>query len=211
MTEQPSKRRIKIPSIPRIPQEEPYDWSSYSAQLPRFVVDNLPPGWHRATVAEFRRRCVEEFPPHCRPDKARGCPHRERLFEGYLKLHDALSSLNIPTEQWIGGSFVSTAAHPNDIDVVNFCDVEAYEGLPPELRALLERYFDAEATARHCHCNSHLVTKGPPTHPCNADYLKMHNFWHKRFAYDKDQRPRGIVGIYIQTPTPEEDAPDAKP
>jgi hypothetical protein len=176
--------------------------------LPPFdpFAGHLPPGWHSATVDGFRQRCVDEFPPHLRHELQQPDAHRKRLFEGYLRLHGALSELSIPTEQWIGGAFVSAAEQPDAIDVINFCDAKAYESLPAELRALIKRYFDSERTARHCHCDSRMVAKGPPDHPCNADYLKMHNFWHKRLAYDRDKRPRGIIGITIEAALPEEAA-----
>ncbi|SEG30261.1 DUF6932 family protein [Thauera chlorobenzoica] len=179
--------------------------------LPPFdpFAGHLPPGWHSATVEGFRQRCVDEFPPHFRRELQQPDAHRKRLFEGYLRLHEALSELSIPTEQWIGGYFVSGAPAPATIELVNFCDAQAYESLPAELRALIQRYFDGERTAQHCHCDSYMVTKGPPDHPCNADYLKKHNFWHKRLAYDRDKRPRGIIGITIEAALPEE-ATDAE-
>lgn len=180
--------------------------------LPRFDHANghLPAGWHAATIDAFRQRCVDEFPPDLKPELQRPDEHRARLFAGYLKLHDALAALCIPTEQWIGGAFASSAPTPAGIDVVNFCDARAYESMPAELRAMLKRYFDGESTARHCHCDSYMVPKGPPTHPCNADYLKLHNFWHKRLAYDQDKKPRGIIGIYIEATQPEEESTDAQ-
>ncbi|HRQ59176.1 MAG TPA: hypothetical protein PLN31_17310 [Azoarcus taiwanensis] len=180
--------------------------------LPRFDPFNghLPAGWHAATVEAFRRRCVDEFPPHLKPELQRPNEHRAKMFDGYLKLHAALVALSVPTEQWIGGSFASGDPAPNDIDVVNFCDVRTFESLPAELRAMLKPYLDGENTARHCHCDSHMVAKGPPTHPCNAEYLKMHNFWHKRLAYDKEQKPRGIIGVFIEATQPEEEATDAQ-
>lgn len=176
--------------------------------LPPFdlLAGHLPPGWHSATVEEFRLRCVDEFPRGFWGAPQQPDAHRKKLFDGYLRLHEALSELSIPTEQWIGGRFVSVADQPGAIDVINFCDAKAYESLPAELRALIQRYFDGERTAQHCHCDSHMVPKGPPDHPCNADYLKMRNFWHKRLAYDRDQRPRGIIGITIEAALPEEAA-----
>lgn len=133
------------------------------------------------------------------------------LFSGYLRLHEALQMLGIPTEQWIGGPFVSRHPRPAVVDVVNFCDVHAFESLPAELRALVLNYLRGQESAAHCHCNSHLVAKGPPSHPCNAEYLRMFNFWHKLLGHDSAGRPKGIVGITIEPPPPpeEDDEPAA--
>ncbi len=127
---------------------------------------------------------------------------RATLFDGYMKLYAALELLGIPTEQWVGGPFVSHHPRPPAVDVVNFCDAHVFESLPTDLRALVLNYFNGQETAAHCHCDSHLVTKGPPDHPCNAEYLKMHNFWHRLLGHDHVGRPKGIVGITIEPPPP---------
>lgn len=171
-----------------------------SGRLPPFWSGTgyLPNGWHAATLEGLKQRCVDEFPPHAEIGAQKPDAHRFRLFNGYMKLHAALAALEIPTEQWIGGSFATAKQDPADVDVVNFCDARAFEALPAELRTMLMPYFAGHDTARHCNCDSYLVAKGPPDHPCNADYLTLFNFWKKRFGHDNQGNPKGIIGINIE-------------
>ena len=173
-------------------------------QLPEFqhFTGYLPPGWHPASPGSFRRRCVEEMPSDLSPHARVKCPHREKMFHGYLKLHGALMLLGIATEQWIGGSYATWKVKPQDIDVVNFCDAHAYEALPHELRAMINQYFRGPDTAARCDCDSYLVSKGPPDHPCSADYLIKFNYWKKLFGHDRQGRPKGLIGVTIDPPPP---------
>lgn len=183
------------------------------SDLPPFdpATGYLPPGWHPATTETLRHRCVDTliFKGALPLDMTPNAPkHREKLFSGYQRLHDALQLLSIPTEQWIGGPFVTREPRPITITVVNFCDAQIYEALPAELRALVLNYLRGEESMPHCHCESYLVVKGPPSHPCNADYLKMFNYWHKILSSDQRGDPMGMVGITIE-PAPDDDNEDA--
>lgn len=161
----------------------------------------LPPGWHPASPDSFRRRCAEESPADFMKGRL-NCAHRQKQFRGYLKLREALVLMGIPTEQWIGGSYATWKPEPGDIDIVNFCDAHAYEGLPSALQAMLNRYFMGRDTAAHCDCDSYLVSKGPPDHPCNGDYLIRFAYWKKLLGHDRQGRPKGLIGITIEPPQP---------
>lgn len=178
-----------------------------TAPLPPFDphLGALPPGWHPASTEAVKARCVEDalFP---RADAAAPI-HRNRLFSGYRNLHDALTLLGIETEQWIGGDFVSTCPLPAHVDVVNFCDARLYESLPVELKAMILRYLRGSESVGVCHCASHLVPKGPPDHPCNADYLTLFNYWQALLGHDPQGRPKGIIGVAIE-PQPSRETDD---
>ncbi len=172
-------------------------------QLPEFLHSTgyLPPGWHLASPDSFRQRCVEEMPVEFKKGRHKST-HREKLFHGYLKLREALLLMGIPTEQWIGGSYATWKPQPKDIDVVNFCDARAYESLPAELQAMINRYFMGPDTAAHCDCDSYLVSKAAPDHPCSGDYLIRFNYWKKLLGHDRQGRPKGLIGITIEGPQP---------
>lgn len=171
------------------------------SELPPFdsTTGYLPPGWHPGTPETLHQRCVKIH------------ADREPIYRGYCKLHDALQMLGIPSEQWIGGALVSLHGRTAHADVANFCDAHTFEHLPAELRALILTFLRGAESIPHCQCNSHLVSKGPPDHPCNAEYLRLFNFWHKLLGHDHVGRPKGIVGITIEPPPPpeEDDEPAA--
>ncbi len=163
----------------------------------------LPPGWHQATETTFRQRCVEEM-PYFLGDGTVESPERAKMFNGYMKLREAISQMGIPTEQWVGGSYATSAEDPKDIDVVNFCDAHAFESLPAELRVLVRKYFRGRETVELCHCDSYFVSKGPPHHPCNDDYLIKFNYWKKLLGHDKRGVAKGLIGLTIELPHPPE-------
>ena len=150
----------------------------------------LPTGLHPATHDEIRDRCVNF--------DAWGREHREKLFSGYEKLIAALELVGLPTEHWIGGSFVSKAETPGDIDIVNYCDVQAYEGLPPELMAMIKRYFQGEETAKHCHCDSYFVPMPPPEHRHKEEFLIVRAYWEKELGHDTEGRKKGIISRQVE-------------
>lgn len=158
----------------------------------------LPAGIHAADHQEIYRVLVA--PSHAVLDW--GNPHRARLFAGYERLIAALQLIGIPTEQWIGGSFVSRCHEPKDIDVVHYCDAQAWQGLTPETRALIKPYLDGERTAAHCHCDSYFVPAPPPEHQLSADFQIVIAYWKKKLGHDEIGRPKGLISRLIETEQP---------
>lgn len=159
----------------------------------------LPPGLHAADIEAMRTRFVTE---------ATHPKHRNTLFDGYLRLIAAISMMQIQTEQWIGGSFVSTRHAPNDIDLVNFCEVDAMESLPRELTAMISQYFNGPETAKHCHCDSYYAPKAPANHPSRELFEILANYWQNRLGKDRDNQPKGIVTITIGVEQPQAEEAD---
>lgn len=124
--------------------------------------------------------------------------HREELFEGYERLVAALELIGIGAEQWIGGSFVSKTPHPEDIDLVNYCDAKAFQDLTPETKAMIARYFRGRKTAEHCHCDSYFVPSPPAGHAHSEDFKVVLAYWQKKLGHDKIGRPKGIVSRVVQ-------------
>ena len=158
----------------------------------------LPTGLHTADLNAFHRRCVTEL--HLSSD------HRSPMFAGYRRLIEALELLNLPTEQWIGGSFVSKHPSPNDIDLVNFCDVRAFESLPAELRAMIKRYFAGDETAKHCYCDSYFAPKPPPEHQLTQEFLQIQDYWASKLGSDEIGRDKGMIRCEIAPNTAKEEA-----
>jgi len=92
------------------------------------------------------------------------------MFSGYERLVAALQATELPAEQWIGGSFISHAEEPNDIDLVNYCDARHYESLAPETKAMIKQYFLGKKTAEFCHCDSYFAIQPPEEHQNNEDF-----------------------------------------
>lgn len=177
------------------------------SSLPDFTDSGyLPPGIHRATHDEIRERFVTQrlkYDSFLQIRPATGEPvTREDIFKGYERLIEALVLVGLPAEQWIGGNFVSSKAGPDDLDLVSFCDVDAFEALAPELRALIKAYFNGQETARHCHCDSYFVPSPPAGHRLNADFMLVCSYWERSLGHDNYGRPKGIVARSV-TPLPE--------
>lgn len=168
----------------------------------------LPPGIHPTTIEELQERFGTSISKIDFPDI-----RREHLFAGYQRLIEALRLVGLPAEQWIGGSFIAFWGSPNDIDLVNYCDVVAYEALSPEIKAMINRYFQGEETAKHCHCDSYFVPLPPPQHRLNDDFMIVRAYWEKLLGHDKTGRPKGIASIIIDLPYPIEtkEASNAQP
>lgn len=152
----------------------------------------LPPGIHRATHSDIYER-LASF-------DAWGCGDRERLFAGYCRLVEALQIVGLTAEQWLGGSFVSNEDGPEDVDVVNYCDVTAYQALPPELKAMIQQYFCGDDTAKHCGCDSYFVPLPPEDHRANPDFAIVRAYWERRLGHDLAGRPKGIVSRLVELP-----------
>lgn len=160
----------------------------------------LPPGLHPADIPTLRRRFVDELlsaPMYWDTT-------RRSLFAGYLRLVEALQLMELPTEQWIGGSFISGFENPKDIDLVNFCDASAYQALPVELKAMIQRYFKGEETAAHCGCDSYFVPQASPDHPRYADFAELQRYWMGKLGSGPEGIPKGIVQCQISLPEPVE-------
>lgn len=164
----------------------------------------LPRGTHPASHEEIRRLLV--LPKNTALDW--GSPQREKLFAGYETLISVLHLIGIASEQWIGGSFVSRKENPSDIDLVNFCDVDAWDELSTEVRAMARQYFRGDHTAAHCHCDSYMVPTPCPNHQHSDDFQIISNYWANLLGHDEIGRPKGIIARLVNTeqPTVEETA-----
>lgn len=177
------------------------------SSLPDFTDSGyLPPGIHPATHDEIRERFVTErleYDSYLQVWPASGDPvTRDDIFKGYERLIEALTLVGLQAEQWIGGSFISSKAGPDDLDLVSFCHVNAFEALAPELRTLIKAYFKGEETARHCHCDSYFVPVPPSDHQLNADFMLVRSYWEGLLGHDDYGRPKGIVARTV-TPASE--------
>lgn len=155
----------------------------------------LPPGIHPADHYAIRQSLVEARDFLILFDR----PRRAELFSGYERLISAFELIGLPTEQWIGGSFVSKAEEPDDIDVVHYCDAHAWQKLPAEIKAMIKLYIDGERTAKLCHCDSYFVPTPPKEHQLSNEFQTIINYWKKKLGHDDIGRPKGIISRLIES------------
>lgn len=99
--------------------------------LPEFDIDgNLPPGIHHATLDEFEKR----FSRFVVSDR------RISLFARFNQLVAMARSSGIVNRLVVGGSFVTSTAEPNDIDVVIILSNDLdFEALTPSQFTVTDR------------------------------------------------------------------------
>lgn len=83
----------------------------------------LPPGRYRCSLAEFEATYVTA-------DHLSGSNTRKEIFGHFLEIHKNLSELVTVEAVWIGGSFVTSTADPDDIDCLFHVDAASFEALP---------------------------------------------------------------------------------
>lgn len=162
----------------------------------------LKPGIHPASREQIKHHYGTQHPATI-PDKhvlAARHGHREQLFRGYERLSEAIELMGISTRQWIGGSFISHKPNPADVDLVNFCDVAQFESLPPEMKAMINMYFEGMETAKHCHCDSYYAPLPPEEHLHKADFQEIERYWKDLLGHDRAKTPKGIIETLIIPP-----------
>jgi len=153
----------------------------------------LTPGLHHWKVETLGFHFVEQMP------RSRTRPE---IWRGFGELRDCLVALGLTAEQWIDGSFTTTKADPNDLDVANFLDPDQVEGLPESSRKLLKAYVSGPLTRHLCRCDSYFAVKVPEAHPLRAEFEKIHAYWLETFGTDRRDTPKGIVVTQCEPPPP---------
>lgn len=94
------------------------------SQIPDFAENgHLPPGCYPATLREYKRRFVADFPES---------ETRNPIFSDFIGYAGFLSTYKITIEKWMGGSFTSAKLNPGDIDMVVLYDALKYNRHPEQ-------------------------------------------------------------------------------
>jgi hypothetical protein len=94
----------------------------------------------------------------------------------------------------IGGSFLTTKDRPNDIDVVNFIELEA--DLKEKGKILVEKFL-SNNSKRLYNIDGYFVVVYPrDDERFVKDTLTDMDYWRKWFGYnDKNRKPKGIIEL----------------
>jgi hypothetical protein len=151
----------------------------------------LPPGRHTTNTAECKAHLVVPFLHSQR---------RPLIFDHWMK-HRAALALLIPIgNQWVGGSFTTSKAEPEDVDVASFFDGPAFDALLQPVRHLVEYMTAAKVTKQFWHCDSHRVVVYPVGSPGRPFYDAAVAYWEDWWGHTREdthgvRHPRGYLEV----------------
>jgi hypothetical protein len=132
----------------------------------------LPPGIHRATIAEFE----EQFVRFQRSDR------RLRIYDGLRRLLAEIRKFPFVQHVFVAGSYVSGKPEPNDFDCLLVVDAQQF---PKELRPFEFRVLSRRAAAKDFGGDVVTVAEGSELH---RHYLHF-------FQTTRDGTPVGMVEL----------------
>ncbi len=151
----------------------------------------LPPGIHNVSIEEVERFFAQTIPDYST---------RQELFFGYSRLCATIQYFQIKNfKQWIGGSFTTSKAKPDDIDVVTMVDADEINSLPDFIKNKLQSYespFNRELAKKLFHCDSFLVIVPPKSDKIKySDYQNARIYWRGTWGFDRQDTPRGFLEL----------------
>lgn len=151
---------------------------------------NIPEGIHPTTLAEFKDRFVLSFSESTT---------REPLFSGYLTFCNTICAYEAFGVQWGGGSYTTEKNDPHDIDLVlHFDAVEMNkDGKAAQFRREVGGMRDIYSNYG---CHVFIVPEYPPDDPRYQSGLDKSNHWKKFFSKDRNDNPRGLVELNLDSP-----------
>jgi hypothetical protein len=144
---------------------------------------NLPAGFHKPTLMEFKSRFVEEF------DVSKT---RKDIFEGYKTYCGDLLQLNVAMKQWIDGSFTTNKIDPNDIDIVAHIDALKINSVQV-LDKVARLFKDRSYLKSKYKCDPYSIAIYPPNHQLYKATRDGIDYWQNWFGKDRDKNPKGII------------------
>jgi hypothetical protein len=150
---------------------------------------NLPSvGLIRPTIQEFEARFA-----NANAEKV-----RKEIYEGYKKYCNSLICLGAVSIQWIDGSYTTTKAAPNDIDlVVHFDGMRIHNNV--DLQNHFKKLVDGNEMKRLYRCHPQFVLVYPKSEPdLYSYYLLRYNYWLKWFSRDREGNKKGLIEFDLQ-------------
>jgi hypothetical protein len=117
------------------------------------------------------------------------------IASGYSRLIAELARVGLRVEQWLGGSFCSTAVNPAELDLVSLVDKDALDNLAPAHQAAVERLFLGPGSKGKFRCDSFLCVVVPPGHPHYSESQAAQAYWRKFWGFDHLGVAKGIVRV----------------
>jgi hypothetical protein len=153
---------------------------------------DLPPllevGWHRMSMADIRRLCVDNFPLSTT---------RAGLMDGLEAVVTTLVDAGIVGDLWINGSFTTEKIDPKDTDVVLHVDGHSmYECGTQQQRRVID-WIIINLKESEFRCDSyHLFTYHAP-HSL-VDYGEWDRaYWMRQFGFSREHEQKGIAIVSI--------------
>jgi hypothetical protein len=156
----------------------------------------FPEGFHRMTMDELRKRCVDDFPKSNR---------RGMIMDGLERMVTKLISVGLDEcELWIDGSFLTVKPEPGDVDIVLFAPSQFWDKGTNEQTQTLEWLEDEdrhEAIKQEYYCDAHAFPLYPEKSSLHVFSLAGKAEWHNtygRFLVSGD--PKGIAVFHLAQP-----------
>jgi hypothetical protein len=159
----------------------------------------FPEGFHRVTMDDLRKHCVDGF-----PDSQR----RGMIMDGLERMIAKLLSVGLDEcELWVNGSFLTKKPEPDDVDFVIFAPSKFWDsGTEAQAQTLewLEDRKQREAIRKDFHCDSHAYPIYPANSSLNVFTLAGQAQWKQDFGRALISRePKGIAVFVLAQPKPE--------
>lgn len=147
----------------------------------------LPAGLHPMAVADVRGMCVRDFP---------SSTTRDEIMSGLETLVSTLAKVQVPTEVWVDGSFVTQKVDPEDVDVVLSMQGEAYNNGTQEQRDMVDtvRRVDLKSPLR---CHSFVFFEWSESHPLYWKGQWDRAYWIRQFGFSRGSHYKGIASLDI--------------
>ena len=154
----------------------------------------LPFGIYPIDLPLLEQRFVLDFPRSTT---------RRTIFEGYLRILQAVNPLNLSGWQWLDGSFVTAKENPEDLDVVTFLQADELDALSAEDQTTVLEFLQGQARTKALyHCETFLVIVRPFDDRLYQRYEKDRadkNYLFGKTNFDKTgvALPKGFVSIEL--------------
>jgi hypothetical protein len=150
----------------------------------------LPLGFHRLSMVDLERVCVEFFPLSS---------SRNAIMDGLKQFAQRLLNARVAGEMWVDGSFLTEKIDPKDVDVVVVIDGDAVydHGTPDQRGAVDWAIANQKATLK---CDSYVLMEYPVGHVLHTEGQWWRSYWHKQWGFNREDDPKGIVVISLSDP-----------
>jgi hypothetical protein len=139
----------------------------------------LEPGLHDFNLSEIGNHFLLDFP---------SSKTRKSLIQGFNKYISHLSSIGVPIEIWIDGSFTTNKIDPNDIDLVIFSPASDLNSLTPEKQQLFQALIDRATIKQNFGCDVLF---------CPSEDQNMRSYWRGWYGFNRYEQPKGIARVVV--------------
>ncbi|WP_279358197.1 DUF6932 family protein [Methylobacterium indicum] len=148
-------------------------------------------GFHSLSLDDIHKACVDGFPLS---------ESRPVIMSGLREFIDKLKISGIVGKIWIDGSFITQKIDPKDVDLVLIFDGTIYDSGDDKLRSTID--WVNSNLKKALKCDSYVCMQYPKGHPLHEEGLWWYAWYHKRWGFDREDEPKGIVVVCLDGATP---------